>query len=637
MVGQSVGAIIRHCSQILLPLVILSGCAWVLSHHLNREAIAAVPDTLGHIAAWQWAAGLAATALSFVAVAKYDVLAHKALATGVAPGRARYAGAAGIAVGQTAGFGLLTGALARWRMLPELPFARTLQLSTFVSISFVLAWVMVTGLICLLLPAPTWTWSLTLAACLGLPAGACLLFFKPVIAVGQRRIALPSLGIALRILWFSCLDMVLAAAALWVFFPADTLGFASLLPLFLIALGCGLVSNTPGGVGPFELVFVTATPPALAPDVLAAIVAFRLVYYAVPATCAVIAMVRPSRVPVTPAPQGQALGQPARSEAKVLAQSGGAIHKFGQITAPIWPTGQTRTLFTDHAGGAAPDALDGLVRHARATGHVPFLYKSGKRLAAAARHKKWSVLHVADDAVIATASYDIDAPGRRQLRRKLRAACKAGVAVVPDHLPTLSEAQRVDAAWRRNRGRPRGGSMGMFDMKYVQHQWVGAAYSGGKLVALVTFHRGHGDWCLDIMRHGPEAPDGTMHSLVHAGKTAAHSAGARTVCLAGTVACPDPASGFWRWAARQVVLRCGGMGLRQFKSAFAPVWVPRYAAAPTAVGLVVGLCDVARAIWFPPVSSAQNANGAHYYDENNELASYPQPCEWSGYDSRKVS
>ncbi|MEX0311661.1 MAG: phosphatidylglycerol lysyltransferase domain-containing protein, partial [Tateyamaria sp.] len=539
-------------------------------------------------------------------------------------------------VGQTVGFGLLTGALARWRMLPDLPVTRALYLSAFVSVSFVLAWICVTGLICLVLPSPRWTWALTTAACITLVAGAALLFFKPAISLGQRRIALPSLPIAAGILWFSFLDMILAAVALWVFFPAGGMTYLSLLPLFLIALGCGLMSNTPGGVGPFELVFVTATPAAMAPDVLAAIVAFRLVYYAVPALCAALAMLRPPAIDEQPSERFVALA-PKRSEARVLAQTGGGVRALGAVAAPVWPTAQTRTLFTDQATGAATATLRALRDHARASGHVPLLYKSGKRLAHAARSARWVVLHIADDAVVPTAGYDVEAPRCRRLRRKLRAAAKAGIMTRPGHMPTMAEAQRVDAEWRAWRGTARGGSMGRLDSKYVQEQWVGSAYLNQKLVAFVTFHRGVDDWCLDIMRQGADTPDGTMHLLVHEGVTAARAAGAQSVSLAATVACPDPGSAFWRWAAGKAVLACGGAGLRQFKSAFAPIWVPRYAAAPTRLGLALGLADIAKHVWYPPETPVTGANKAHHNDENNELASYPQSCEWSEPHARKAS
>ena len=67
------------------------------------------------------------------------------------------------------------------------------------------------------------------------------------------------------------------------------------------------------------------------------------------------------------------------------------------------------------------------------------------------------------------------------------------------------------------------------------------------------------------------------------------------------------------------VAKAGGPGLRQFKSAFAPRWVPRYAAAPGPIRLAICLADIAREVHNPPPLSKQTASSAHVFDENYEL------------------
>ena len=164
--------------------------------------------------------------------------------------------------------------------------------------------------------------------------------------------------------------------------------------------------------------------------------------------------------------------------------------------------------------------------------------------------------------------------------------------------------------------------MGRYCPNYMADQWVAVATINGRVVAFVTAHVARDEWCLDLMRHTNDTPDGTMHALVHAAIEAARTQGAKRFCLAATPACPDPGSAFWRWAAMQFVRAAGGAGLRQFKSNFGPLWRPRYAASTTPYGLAIGLVDIVRAIHLPGPVTTDASNAAHDLDENYELASH---------------
>ncbi|APX11387.1 hypothetical protein BWR18_06620 [Tateyamaria omphalii] len=610
----------RAALRISFPILILIGCATLLARQVPMDVVATLPRQLADITALQWTLAALLTAGSFLAVAQYDVQAHRTLGTDVSARRGRITGAVGIAIGQTVGFGLVSGAVARWRMLPEMGAGQALKLSTFVSLSFVIAWACVTGLICALLPAPAWTMALSLAALILLPVGAALLFWCPTLRVGKHRIPLPSLRVSGAILFWAMIDMVLAAAALWVLLPAGTLSFLTVLPLFMVALGCGLMSNTPGGVGPFELVLVSALPLAAEAGVLAAILAFRIVYYAAPACIAMAAMLRPLPAPHRSVAHASDWQRMPRSEVQALRQNGGRIETAGCAPAPIWRTAQTETLFTDPPR-LRKDALKGLKQVAARHGRVPVVYKCGARLARMARQAGWAVLHIANDAIVDLADYDIASPSRGRLRRKLRAADRAGIIVRSNLLPDPDAAAQLDADWQARCGMARGGSMGRYCPDYVSRQWVVSAYSGNILVAFATFHRGSRDWCLDIMRHSDAAPDGTMQALVHHALQEAQAMGVTRVSLASVIACPDPARAAWRWAAERAMLHAGGTGLRQFKSAFAPRWVPRYAAAPSWFALALGLADIARSVRAPGPLPDANASAPHQEDENYELAS----------------
>ena len=79
------------------------------------------------------------------------------------------------------------------------------------------------------------------------------------------------------------LDMALAAAVLWVLLPPTGMSFAAFLGLFMIAQMIGVGSQVPGGLGVFEaLMMHVMEDRAGEPQVLSALLVFRLVYFIIP-------------------------------------------------------------------------------------------------------------------------------------------------------------------------------------------------------------------------------------------------------------------------------------------------------------------------------------------------------------------
>ena len=64
-----------------------------------------------------------------------------------------------------------------------------------------------------------------------------------------------------------------------------------MLAVFLASFSAALVSHAPGGLGVFELVFLTAMPDIPKPDVLAALIVFRLFYLLIPFALSLIVVV----------------------------------------------------------------------------------------------------------------------------------------------------------------------------------------------------------------------------------------------------------------------------------------------------------------------------------------------------------
>lgn len=616
---------VKATLRILFSLSIFGICIFVLSGQVSDDLWRGLPEHFGAIPVGFWLAAITLTVLSFFAVGRYDGVAHRHLQTGIPQKHAEMSGMIAISVAQTLGFGLFTGAIARWRKLPGLGLGQALILSTFVSVSFIVGWCFVTALACLFLPSPSWS---KLPACVGVVALPLLLFvlFRwPRPSFRGITVKLPSLRLASAILFWSVVDMAAAGAALWMLLPADAgVSLAAFIPIYMLALGAALISNTPGGVGPFELVLISALPHIPAEALLQSIIAFRAVYYAGPACLGAIALIRPFPVakeePFLEVPNRR-IREAARSETQVLRQNGGYLADTANGIGAFWPTPQTVTAMFAPVQGSLPTLLARLSRIARQSGRWPLLYKASARDTLAARKLGWTVLHVADDAFLDPLTFSKDVPARRTLRRKLRAAQKSKLEIaVPQRLP-FRQLEDIDAQWIAEHGPARGGTMGRYSPEYVADQWVAVAYQNHVPVAFVTFFVGPDEWALDLMRQTKSAPDGTMHALVATALEHAQTSGIRRFSLAATPACPDPASAIWREVAKAVVARAGGPGLRQFKSAFAPQWVPRYAAAPGPLRLGIALADVARSVHHPLPLRDHSSKNIHERDENYELES----------------
>lgn len=624
----------RRVLRQALPLAVAGLFLVLLRDRVAHVDTRAVLTAFAAVTPAQWLAALMATAVSFWAVGHYDAVLHRHLGTGIPCARARRAGIAGIAISQTLGLGIVTGALVRWRLLPGASLWLATRLTAAVAVSFLMGWAIVTAVAVLALPLPG-TQGLRAVAVLVLIAAAAamaLSLFAPPLRLGRRSFAWPSLDTLLRIPLLAAIDTGAAALVLWVLMPADTApGFALLLPAFLLALGAGLVSNAPGGIGVFELTLLALLPSMAEEPMLAAILAYRAVYYALPAVLGGIAMAlgprareaaaeRPALIPpaceLTPH-LARLLANAPRAEVHLLRQGEHAVLIDGAATAG-WMLGRTRqalVAISDPFGArdAAPDLIRRLEAEAARAGRIPCLYKTGARIAARARRAGWQAAPVAREAWLAPALFDVAAPGCAGLRRKLRKAEKAGLAVARTGRGTgqdipLAEMQALTREWAGARGGERGFSMGRFAPAYVAGQAIWTARHAGRLVGFVTFHQGTREWTLDLMRQSADAPDGTIHALVAAALDAARRAGLPRLSLAALP--PD------RSAARTPLARllrraeaaAGLEGLRQFKAAFSPNWETLYIAAPSRPALAIAALDIAGRIARPdPLPAAGTA------------------------------
>jgi uncharacterized membrane protein YbhN (UPF0104 family) len=107
----------------------------------------------------------------------------------------------------------------------------------------------------------------------------------------QASLRFPPLANAGALLALGLLEMAAATAALAVLLPAGALpeGPAFVL-LFVTATMLGIVSHAPGGLGVFEATMLAAAAPGARAQVLAALLAYRLLYNLLPCALALLAV-----------------------------------------------------------------------------------------------------------------------------------------------------------------------------------------------------------------------------------------------------------------------------------------------------------------------------------------------------------
>lgn len=610
------------------PLAIFAVLGVLLWDRIQNLDVAHIFSALATVGPGQWALGLLLTGISFWALGQYDVVVHRLLGLGTDPRDAARTGITAIAVSQTIGMGAITGSFVRWRMLPGVSLFDATRIAAVVALSFLAAWAVVSTLAVLAfgLPLPGARW----IAVAVLVAAVTIIALSVWRAGPIARLPLPSLKAMGMIFAFTAIDTIAAGGVLWAMLPEGlVIGPAQLITAYLLALGAGLVLTTPGGVGPFEVALLALLPGMPGEPVLAAVLAYRALYYALPAVLGAALLIRGPAVhrmdkPRAPLPRLAPVSAPSlpflldavlntapRAEAALLRHGRFNLlsDRNNRPSALAAPSAQTLIMLGDplRRETANEVLLADLTSRARAALLAPALYKCGGRLASAARRAGWATLAVSREAWLDPRSFSEAGSNRRQLRRKLRKAENAGItlrAIAPgDAAPLpLDEMEKLAKSWAKARGGERGFSMGVWAPETLAWSHIHLAYdTQGALVGFITVHGNPQERTLDVMRAAEDAPDGTMHLLVAHAVAAAGAAQIPRFSLAAvplaSANAEHPLFAKLRGALDRV---SGAGGLRQFKSAFGPRWETLYFAAPTKPALILAAIDIMREITKPP-------------------------------------
>jgi phosphatidylglycerol lysyltransferase len=283
----------------MVPAIALVACGIVLallhglSHGIDYHAmIRALRRTPNRLLIWS----ALATAISYAALIARDVCALRYVGAKI-PGSALLLGSfCGSALGNAVGFGALTGGAVRYRaygavgVLPDqitrimlfITVGFGVGLGAYAAASAILAGRAI-GRLLHLSPEGLHAGGIATLVLIGLMVLFCALRRSPV-RLGQWQFEVPSAGLTLTQILLTGVDLIGAAAALWLLLPSDgRVDFATFSAIYAAATAIGVISHVPGGIGVFEAVVVFALGSRVSPSLAAAaLLAYRAVYFLLP-------------------------------------------------------------------------------------------------------------------------------------------------------------------------------------------------------------------------------------------------------------------------------------------------------------------------------------------------------------------
>lgn len=238
------------------------------------------------------------TGLSFLSLTFYDVGALDYIKRKLPYPDVALTAACAYAVGNTAGFGPLSGGAIRYRSYSRLGLEPDDigRVIAFVTLAFGLG---LAAVACLsLLPVAEYVAPFTgidpfwLRAIALLVLGAMLTVMVAARSGHEVSIGLPDTRTSSRQFLVTALDLAASATVLYVLLPEGTIGWPAFLAIYSVAVGLGVLSHVPAGLGVFETVIVATLGRAADVDaVLGALVLYRVIYHVLPLLIAIVVII----------------------------------------------------------------------------------------------------------------------------------------------------------------------------------------------------------------------------------------------------------------------------------------------------------------------------------------------------------
>ncbi len=288
----------KHRTAASVAVVLLLGALGLFALHglLLEVHLHDVRTSLHGLKGWQLQAALGLTCASYLMLTLYDVLALKIVGRPLPWHTAALASFTSYTLSHNLGLSLITGGSARYRIYSAngLDGSDIVRVIATASLAFwsgvtamaAAALIVQSGLLALgpVVLAPTGQHVLggLILSTMGLllwkarRGGQSIRILRWTMPLPSARQALAQVGVA-------GLDLAAASAALFVLVPGAGI---QMFPLFFLgyalAIIVALLTHVPGGIGVFEAVMIAALPDVPKPELLAALIAYRAIYYLLP-------------------------------------------------------------------------------------------------------------------------------------------------------------------------------------------------------------------------------------------------------------------------------------------------------------------------------------------------------------------
>jgi glycosyltransferase 2 family protein len=275
---------------------------WLLYHELQWLSAQDIVDSLYAITPRQYLLAFLSTIVAYWALAWYDRIAL--LHLGVKHISWMFVALCSFttyALAHNIGASVFSGAMVRYRAYSSkgLSGAQVAVLVGLCSFTFVLGTIILGGFVLTVNPRVLMRLDELLPDILISPVtarllGILMLGFVVLYVLGSIlrlrpltirafRLEYPRPEITARQLIAAPLELLGAAGIIYFALPeVGNPGFFVVLAVFLASFSAALISHAPGGLGVFELVFITAMPDVPPDEVLAALLVFRLYYLLIP-------------------------------------------------------------------------------------------------------------------------------------------------------------------------------------------------------------------------------------------------------------------------------------------------------------------------------------------------------------------
>ncbi len=279
----------------LFVLVMLIAALWFLHLELQEYSLQEFREGLMAIPSWRLLLAVLFTLVNYAILVCYDWLGIWYIRHPMKFGRVALASFLGYSIGNN--FGLLFGgSTIRYRLYSTwgLSAAEIVKLLFVLAITFWIGLFALSGIVFLIDPLPipkefrlpiqttrplgvflTTTAVLYLIAC---AVGKPLRF-------GKKQFHLPPFGLSVAQFLVASIDLLCAAAIVFVLMPASIeVSYFHFVGIFLLAQVAVFVTQVPGGLGVLEMSLLALLAPVAAakPELFAAMLAYRLIFYLTP-------------------------------------------------------------------------------------------------------------------------------------------------------------------------------------------------------------------------------------------------------------------------------------------------------------------------------------------------------------------